>query len=51
MTSNVLMPKATAVWLIENTSLTFKQAPIPPVCTRSKFRHRQRRRRQRHSRR
>ena len=25
MTSNVLMPKATAVWLIENTSLTFKQ--------------------------
>jgi hypothetical protein len=25
MTSNVLMPKATAVWLIENTSLTFDQ--------------------------
>ncbi len=25
MTSNVLMPKATAVWLIENTSLTFGQ--------------------------
>ena len=25
MTSNVLMPKATAVWLIENTSLAFKQ--------------------------
>ncbi|MBY0568492.1 MAG: DUF1013 domain-containing protein [Hyphomonadaceae bacterium] len=25
MSSNVLMPKATAVWLIENTSLTFKQ--------------------------
>jgi uncharacterized protein len=25
MTSNVLMPKATAVWLIENTSLTFNQ--------------------------
>src|ERR1043165_1577191 len=25
MTSNVLMPKATAVWLIENTSLGFGQ--------------------------
>lgn len=25
MTANVLMPKATAVWLIENTSLTFGQ--------------------------
>lgn len=25
MTANVLMPKATAVWLIENTSLAFKQ--------------------------
>jgi hypothetical protein len=25
MTSNVLMPKATAVWLIENTSLAFNQ--------------------------
>ena len=25
MTANVLMPKATAVWLIENTSLTFDQ--------------------------
>jgi hypothetical protein len=25
MTSNVLMPKATAVWLIENTSLSFTQ--------------------------
>jgi uncharacterized protein len=25
MSSNVLMPKATAVWLIENTSLTFNQ--------------------------
>ncbi|MFZ2030757.1 MAG: cell cycle transcriptional regulator TrcR, partial [Vitreimonas sp.] len=25
MTQNVLMPKATAVWLIENTSLTFDQ--------------------------
>jgi uncharacterized protein len=25
MTSNVLMPKATAVWLIEQTSLTFEQ--------------------------
>jgi uncharacterized protein len=25
MTQNVLMPKATAVWLIENTSLAFKQ--------------------------
>ena len=25
MTSNVLMPKATAVWLIENTSLSFNQ--------------------------
>lgn len=25
MTSNVLMPKATAVWLIENTSLAFDQ--------------------------
>jgi hypothetical protein len=25
MTANVLMPKATAVWLIENTSLTFNQ--------------------------
>jgi uncharacterized protein len=25
MTSNVLMPKATAVWLIENSSLTFDQ--------------------------
>ena len=25
MTSNVLMPKATAVWLIENTSLSFGQ--------------------------
>ena len=25
MTSNVLMPKATAVWLVENTALTFEQ--------------------------
>ena len=25
MTSNVLMPKATAVWLVENTTLTFDQ--------------------------
>lgn len=25
MTANVLMPKATAVWLIENTSLSFQQ--------------------------
>jgi hypothetical protein len=28
MTSNVLMPKATAVWLIENTSLTFGQVAV-----------------------
>ncbi|MEZ5959957.1 MAG: cell cycle transcriptional regulator TrcR [Hyphomonadaceae bacterium] len=36
MTSNVLMPKATAVWLIENTPLAFKQiADFTSACTRS----------------
>lgn len=28
MTANVLMPKATAVWLIENTSLAFNQIAV-----------------------
>ena len=25
MTTDILMPKATAVWLVDNTSLTFEQ--------------------------
>lgn len=33
-----LMPKATAVWLVENTTLTFKQIADFANCTSWKFR-------------
>ena len=33
MSNAPLMPMATAVWLVENTSLTFKQLLISVNCT------------------
>ena len=33
-----LMPRATAVWLVENTTLTFKQIADFANCTNLKFR-------------
>ena len=35
--TKILMPKATAVWLIDNTSLSFEQIGVFAACIRLKF--------------
>ena len=48
MSDAPLMPKATAVWLVENTSLTFDQIAESANCIHSSQRHRGWRSRDRH---
>ena len=37
MSNTPLMPMATAVWLVENTTLTFKQIANFATCMKLKF--------------